>query len=107
MIIYVLLMLFNLLKNLNKLIIKYQSCPKSRKIITFKQKICVFCISIVPSIDIKTIMMVDDDTGGRLALWYHVYGSLRTAKIIQTNNLIITREANWRYGIMSTFPYEQ
>ena len=31
------------------------------------------------------------DTGGRLALWYHVYGSLKT-KIIQTNNLIITRE---------------
>ena len=40
-------------------------------------------------------------------LWYHVYGSLRTAKIIQANNPIITREANWRYGIMSTVPYEQ
>ena len=26
--------------------------------------------------------------GGRLALWYHVYGSLWTAKNIQTNNLI-------------------
>ena len=44
------------------------------------------------------------DTGGRLALWYHVYGSLWTAKIIQTKNLIITREAGWRYGIMSTVP---
>ena len=28
------------------------------------------------------------DTGGRLALWYHVYGSLWTAKIIHANNLI-------------------
>ena len=28
-------------------------------------------------------------------------------KIVQTNNLIITREAGWRYGIMSTVPYEQ
>ena len=46
-------------------------------------------------------------TGGRLALWYHVYGSLWTAKIIQTNNLIITREAGWCYGIMSTVPHEQ
>ena len=32
---------------------------------------------------------------------------LWTAKIIQTNNLIITREAGWCYGIMSTVPYEQ
>ena len=24
-----------------------------------------------------------------------------------TNNIIITREAGWRYGIMSTVPYEQ
>ena len=40
-------------------------------------------------------------------LWYHVYGSLWTAKIIQTNNLNITREAGWCYGIMSTVPYEQ
>ena len=24
-----------------------------------------------------------------------------------TNNLITTREAGWRYGIMSTVPYEQ
>ena len=46
-------------------------------------------------------------TGGRLALWYHVYGSSWTAKIIQTNNLIITREAGWCYGIMSTVPHEQ
>ena len=26
--------------------------------------------------------------GGRLALWYHIYGSLWTAKNMQTNNLI-------------------
>ena len=38
---------------------------------------------------------------------YHVYGSSLTTKIIQTNNLIITREAGRRYGIMSTLPYEQ
>ena len=44
---------------------------------------------------------------GRLVLWYHVYGSLWTAKIIQTNNLIITRKAGWCYGIMSTVSYEQ
>ena len=31
---------------------------------------------------------------------------LMNPKIIQTNNLIITREAGWRYGIMSTVPYE-
>ena len=47
------------------------------------------------------------DTEGRLALWYHVYGSLWTAKIIQTNNLIITREAVWCYGIIFTVLYEQ
>ena len=44
---------------------------------------------------------------GGLALWYHVYGSSWTAKIIQKNNLIITREAGWCYGIMSTVPHEQ
>ena len=32
---------------------------------------------------------------------------LSTAKIIQTNNLIITREAGWFYGIMATDPHEQ
>ena len=32
-------------------------------------------------------LTVHDDTGGRLALWYHVYGSLWAAKNIQTNNL--------------------
>ena len=40
-------------------------------------------------IDIKTIILtVHDDMGGRLALWYHIYGSLRTIKNIPTNNLI-------------------
>ena len=33
-------------------------------------------------------LTVHDDMGGRLALWYHIYGSLWTAKNIQTNNLI-------------------
>ena len=32
---------------------------------------------------------------------------LMNSKIIQTNNLIITREAGWCYGILSTVPYEQ
>ena len=32
---------------------------------------------------------------------------LMNSKNIQTNNLIITREAGWCYGIMSTVPYEQ
>ena len=37
----------------------------------------------------ETIQLtVHDDMGGRLALWYHIYGSLWTAKNIQTNNLI-------------------
>ena len=31
--------------------------------------------------------------GRPFSLWYHVYGSSWTAKIIQTNNLIITPEA--------------
>ena len=34
-------------------------------------------------------------TGGRLALWYHVYGSLWRAKIIEKNNVIVTREAGF------------
>ena len=32
---------------------------------------------------------------------------LMNSKNIQTNNLIITREAGWCYGIMSMVPYEQ
>ena len=32
---------------------------------------------------------------------------LMNSKNKQTNNLIITREAGWRYGIMSTVPHEQ
>ena len=32
---------------------------------------------------------------------------LMNSKIIRINNLIITREAGWCYGIMSTVPYEQ
>ena len=51
-------------------------------------------------IDIKTNWLfkvrfycVMADTGCRLTLWYHVYGSLWTAKIMQANNLNITREA--------------
>ena len=40
------------------------------------------------------------------------YGIMSTVpyeqqKIIQTNILIITREAGWRYGIMSTVPYKK
>ena len=35
------------------------------------------------------ILTVHDNMGGRLALWYHIYGY------------------GWRYGIISTVPYEQ
>ena len=49
------------------------------------------------SIDIITnwLFTVRFTAAGRLALWYHVYGSLWTAKCMQTkfNYLIITREA--------------
>ena len=47
---------------------------------------------VLPIIFVYSFIATVADTGGRLALWYHVYGSL-TAKIIQTNN-IIAREAN-------------
>ena len=39
--------------------------------------------------------------GGRLELWYHVYGSLWAAGIVRTNNLIITREAGFEPSIIS------
>ena len=36
----------------------------------------------------NNILTVHDDMGGRLALWYHIYGSLWTAKNRQRNSLI-------------------
>ena len=85
------------------------------KIINF----LVFVFTIPGSIDIKK--QLTDDMGGRLALWYHIYGYGWRYGIISTVMVGVMVSYlrlwlalwyhiygyGWRYGIISTVPFEQ
>ena len=91
---------------------------ESKEAYTIREKRVLHIVSFLTSILKKTLidqtskqLTVHDDTGGRLALWYHIYcwryGISTVGVMVYLRLAIWYHIYSWRYGIISTVPYEQ